>query len=107
MWGSQASRPSVLPLTSDGDACALAPQGCTAQNNSPFIDWAPTPSVCRFGVATHFQNAGPFAGHVDWLVATYTGVIRPSSPPISDDQDFNFIFLPDSEAGLTAKNETA
>jgi hypothetical protein len=105
-WGSQLSQPPVLPLSSDGDLCAPAPQTCTMQGKATFIDWAPTPSVCRFGVATHFLDAGPFAAHVGWLVATYTGAIRPSSPPISEDQDFNFIFLPDSDAGLTAKNST-
>ncbi|HZR22882.1 MAG TPA: hypothetical protein VFA59_04785, partial [Vicinamibacterales bacterium] len=82
-WGSQKNA-SELPMRDPNDPCAKAPQHCTTQLRTDAIDPAPTPSVCRFGVETDLEHAGPFAAHVNWMVASYTGTVRPTMPPISD-----------------------
>jgi hypothetical protein len=115
MWGPNHQSPPVLPPDGPKAAgCYNDPSSCTSEPTA--TDWAPGVSICRFGVA--FNLAGPFAAHVDWMVATYTGLATlPVGPngnvvPISDDDDFNAVFVATeandalSNRGLTSYNES-
>lgn len=113
-WGpNQADAKALPPTGPQKAACYNAPQSCTSQTT--LVDWAPPISVCRFGVDAHL--AGPFPAHVNWTVATYTGLATmPAIPsgllvPISDDEDFNVVLIAAeangrlSNRGLTFYNE--
>ncbi len=105
VWGSQSWTTGAALPPAQQAACAKDPRKCTGQR--VVADWAPNPSICRAGVATGL--AGPIAAHFDWSIATYSGFVRPSTPAISDDNDFNFVFQPDDPgalAGLTEANST-
>jgi len=85
-------------LPGETEPCKRNPSsaGCTSQ--SPRLDEAGFPNVliCMFEVASRVK------GHINWALASSVGEVLWLN--FATDGDYNFMFFPDGDRGLTANN---
>jgi hypothetical protein len=99
-WAYQVANPGQLP-----DPPQLCPDlsfgpGCTTQ--SPSYDYPH-----GFNAAVCNQEGGPIHGHVNWMGATYEGLLFWDSHSASyADDDYNFNLYRADQAGLTIGHTT-
>lgn len=96
---SWVSQPGKLP---GGTApCKDAPFGATCTSQKPRLDEATFPNalICMFEVASSIK------GHANWTVASSVGEVLWLN--FAADGDYNFMFFPDGDNGLTENNGTS
>ncbi len=93
-WASQA--PGVLPPKME--ACKRRPFDDVCTTQKPTLDEARFPNV----VICSFEFGSQIRGHANWAVASSVGELLWLN--LATDGDYNFMFFPEGDAGLTGNN---
>ena len=96
-WVPQAMN-QLPPLSAACKARPFSPQ-CTSQG--PTLDEAEAPNV----LICALEVGSPIKGHANWAVASSVGEVLWLN--FAADGDYNFMFFPDGDRGLTANNPEA
>jgi hypothetical protein len=113
IWAYQIKNPAGTPdfqaicdaAFSGGDTInvSLLSAICTSQDPTPDLSHS---SFDAFG----YCHGDPLKGHLNWMLATYTGTLwwsEYSGNYTLEDDDFNFNLVPPNNAGLTDLNKGA